>query len=252
MKRFENKTAIITGGAGDIAHATTSRFLKEGANVVLTDFSEEGLKAVKQEFDELGYEDQVKTIPGDVRSMDDCFRVAEFTRKTYGRVDIMVATAGILRHHPLEELSEKDWQDVIDINLTGVYHSAKCVAHIMREQNYGRIIFISSIGGRTGRPGVGANYAAAKAGIVGMTMNMAYELGPWNITVNSVAPGPLKGKMFYSMKPEDVKRLESGTRIQRLGDMDDIAGAIAYLASDDAGWTTGVVLDVNGGLMYGH
>ena len=85
-----------------------------------------------------------------------------------------------------------------------------------------------------------------------MTMNMAYELGPWNITVNSVAPGPLKGKMFYSMKPEDVKRLESGTRIQRLGEMDDIAGAIAYLASDDAGWTTGVVLDVNGGLMYGH
>lgn len=252
MERFEQKTAIITGGAGDIANATTRRLLREGANVVLTDFSEEGLEKEKKALEELGFSDKVAIKSGDVRSLQDCMDVAEFTKEKFGRVDIMVATAGILRHYPLEELTEKDWQDVIDINLTGVYHSAKSVAHIMKEQKYGRIVFISSIGGRTGRPGVGANYAAAKAGIVGMTMNMSYELGPWNITVNAVAPGPLKGRMFFSMKPEDVKRLESGTRIQRLGEMDDIAGAIAYLASDDASWTTGVVLDVNGGLMYGH
>ena len=160
----------------------------------------------------------------------------------------MVATAGILRHFPIDELTEAQWQDVIDINLTGVYHSVKAVVPAMKEQNYGRIVLISSIGGRTGRPGV--NYAAAKAGINGMAMCLGYELGPWNITVNSVAPGPLKGKMFLSLSQDKVDKLSAGVRIPRLGELDDIAGAIAYLGSDDASWTTGEVLDVNGGLQY--
>ena len=94
------------------------------------------------------------------------------------------------------------------------------------------------------------NYAAAKAGINGMAMCLGYELGPWNITVNSVAPGPLKGKMFLSLSQDKVGKLSAGVRIPRLGELDDIAGAIAYLGSDDASWTTGEVLDVNGGLQY--
>ena len=251
MERFTGRVALITGGGGDIASATAKRLLSEGANIVLTDYSEKDLERAAAEMAELGYgEDRVKTIAGDVRDLDQMYAAADFTKEAFGRVDIMVATAGILRHYPLLELSEKDWQDVIDINLTGVYHSAKCVAKIMMDQHYGRIVFISSIGGRTGRPGVGANYAAAKAGIVGMTQNIAYELGPWNITVNAVAPGPLKGRMFASMKPESIEKLKSGTRIQRLGETSEIAAAIAYLAAEEAGWTTGEILDVNGGLQY--
>jgi len=251
MERFNGKTAIITGGGGDIAASTCQRLLEEGANIVLTDFSEENLRLAQNNMKELGYGDKrVKIKTGDVRSLQDCIDVAEFTKKEFGRVDIMIATAGILRHYPLDVLTEKDWQDVIDIDLTGVFHSAKSVVSIMKEQMYGRMVFISSIGGRTGRPGVGANYAAAKAGIVGMTQNMAYELGPWNITVNSVAPGPIKGRMFGSLPQETIKRLENGTRIQRLGTTGEIAAAIAYLASDDASWTTGEILDVNGGLQY--
>ena len=130
------------------------------------------------------------------------------------------------------------------------FHSVKAVVPGMKEQGYGRIVLVSSLGGRTGRPGVGVNYAASKAGVVGMTMLLGYELGPWNITVNSVAPGPLKGKMFSSMTKENIERLQSGTRIPRLGEMDEIAAAIAFLASDESGWTTGEVLDINGGLQY--
>lgn len=162
----------------------------------------------------------------------------------------MVTTAGILRHHPIDELTEDDWKDVIDINLTGTYHSVKSLIGHMKERRYGRIVLISSIGGRTGRPGVGVNYAAAKGGIVGMTQLLGFELGPWNITVNCVAPGPIGGGMFASLPAENREKLLQGIRLGRIGTFEDVASAIAYLGSDDASWTTGEVLDVNGGLQY--
>ena len=250
MERYEHKVVLITG-AGDIAGATARRLLSEGGKVALTDFSREALDQEARMLKEEGWdEDRVMTIPGDVRSLEDCQAAAAEVKEKWGRIDVLVATAGILRHFPIDELTEAQWQDVIDINLTGVYHSVKAVVPAMKEQNYGRIVLISSIGGRTGRPGVGVTYAAAKAGINGMAMCLGYELGPWNITVNSVAPGPLKGKMFLSLSQDKVDKLSAGVRIPRLGELDDIAGAIAYLGSDDASWTTGEVLDVNGGLQY--
>ena len=250
MERYEHKVVLITG-AGDIAGATARRLLSEGGKVALTDFSREALDQEARMLKEEGWdEDRVMTIPGDVRSLEDCQAAAAEVKEKWGRIDVLVATAGILRHFPIDELTEAQWQDVIDINLTGVYHSVKAVVPAMKEQNYGRIVLISSIGGRTGRPGVGVNYTAAKAGINGMAMCLGYELGPWNITVNSVAPGPLKGKMFLSLSQDKVDKLSAGVRIPRLGELDDIAGAIAYLGSDDASWTTGEVLDVNGGLQY--
>ena len=250
MERYEHKVVLITG-AGDIAGATARRLLSEGGKVALTDFSREALDQEARMLKEEGWdEDRVMTIPGDVRSLEDCQAAAAEVKEKWGRIDVLVATAGILRHFPIDELTEAQWQDVIDMNLTGVYHSVKAVVPAMKEQNYGRIVLISSIGGRTGRPGVGVNYAAAKAWINGMAMCLGYELGPWNITVNSVAPGPLKGKMFLSLSQDKVDKLSAGVRIPRLGELDDIAGAIAYLGSDDASWTTGEVLDVNGGLQY--
>lgn len=251
MKRFEGKVALITGGAGDIGKATCQRLLEEGANVVILGRSRERLEKTVNEMTVLGFSDnRIKYFAGDVRVLDDCIEASKFIVNEFGRIDILVAGAGILRHHPIDELTEKDWQDVIDINLTGVYHSAKAVVGVMKKQNYGRMVFISSIGGRTGRPGVGVNYAASKAGVVGMTQLLAYELGPWNITVNCVAPGPIKGGMFTTLSEEAVNRLKAGTRIQRLGELVEVAAAVAYLASDEAGWTTGEVLDVNGGLQY--
>ncbi len=250
MERYTDKTVLITG-AGDIAGAAARRLLAEGARIALTDFSQE---ALIQAADSLAAEgwgtDRVAVVRADVRRLEDCAAAAAAVKEKWGRIDVLVATAGILRHFPIDEMTEAQWQDVIDINMTGVYHAVKAVVPLMKEQNYGRIVLISSIGGRTGRPGVGVNYAAAKAGVNGMAMCLGYELGPWNITVNSVAPGPLKGKMFLSLSQDKVDKLSAGIRIPRLGELEDIAAAIAYLGSDDASWTTGEVLDVNGGLQY--
>lgn len=250
MERFENKIVVITG-AGDIATATARRLLSEGAKVAMVDFSQNALAEAQMHLKEAGYStDRVMTAVCDVRQLENCQSAVEAVKEKWGRVDVLVATAGILRHFPIDEMTEQQWQDVVDINLTGVYHSVKAVVPTMKEQKYGRIVLISSIGGRTGRPGVGVNYAATKAGVNGIAMCLGYELGPWNITVNSVAPGPLKGKMFLSLSQDKVDKLSAGVRIPRLGELDDIASAIAYLGSDDASWTTGEVLDVNGGLQY--
>lgn len=250
MNRYQDKVVMITG-AGDIASATGKRLLSEGAKVAYTDFSEDALSQVRNMLNEQGYgDDRVMTVQCDVRDFASCESAAGQVKARMGRIDTLVATAGILRHFPVDEMTEAQWQDVIDVCLTGVYHSVKAVVPTMKEQKYGHIVLISSIGGRTGRPGVGVNYAAAKAGVNGMVMCLGYELGPWNITVNSIAPGPLKGKMFLSLSPDKVEKLSAGVRIPRIGEPDDIAAAIAYLGSDDAAWTTGEVLDVNGGLQF--
>lgn len=244
-------TIVIITGAGDIAGATAKRLLSEGARVALTDFSDKALEQVGLMLKETGWEeDRVMTGQCDVRKLSDCEAAVAAVKEKWGRVDVLAASAGILQHFPIDEMTEEQWQDVVDINLSGVYHAVKAVVPTMKEQNYGCIVLISSIGGRTGRPGVGVNYAATKAGVNGIAMCLGYELGPWNITVNSVASGPLKGKMFLSLSQDKVDKLSAGVRIPLLGELDDIAAAIAYLGSDDASWTTGEVLDVNGGLQY--
>lgn len=249
MERYTNKIVMISG-AGDVALAIAQRLLHEEAKVVFTDFSETALSVAVNEMKAAGYDKKkVMAIQCDVRSQADCDVAVATVIAMWGRVDSMVATAGIIRHMPIDEMSEQDWQDVIDINLSGVFHICKAVVPSMKEHRYGHIIIISSIGGRTGR-NVGVNYAASKAGVNGIAINLGYCLAPWNITVNTVAPGPLKGKMFSSMPSEQQDMLASGIPLGRVGELSDVAAAVAYLGSDDAAWTTGEVLDVNGGLQY--
>jgi len=249
MERYTDKVILITG-AGDVAGATAERLLDEGGKIAFSDFSQKALDETIEKLKKEGYEEnRIMGVTCDVRKFEDCAKVVTEVEKKFGPIDTLVATAGIIRHFPIEEMTEEQWQDVIDINLTGVYHSIKSVVPSMKARKYGHIVVISSIGGRTGRA-CGCNYAATKAGVNGLVINLGYALGPWNITVNSVAPGPLKGKMFDGMSPERIATLSAGVRIPRLGEMTDVAAAIAYLGSDDAAWTTGEVLDVNGGLQY--
>ncbi len=250
MERYEGKIVWITGGSGDIACATAERLLEEGATVILSSRSEERLGEECRKLEEKGYEGRIHYLAGDALDYEGCVKTAETIRNTYGRLDVLVCSQGILIHKPIDVLTTEEWHKVMDVNITSVFYCVKAAVPIMKEQNYGRIVLVSSIGGRRGRPGVGVNYAASKAGLVGMTQLLGYELGPWNITVNCVAPGPLAGRMLSSLTQEHIERLKEGTRIHRLGKVSEAAAAIAYLASDDAAWTTGEVLDVNGGLQY--
>lgn len=250
MKRYQDKVVLLTG-AGDITLETSKRLLDEGAKIVLADFSSKALSNTLDALTQDGYSAaDILCCKCDVRKKEDCDAVVQQTLDKWNHLDTLVATAGIIRHRPIDEMTDQDWQDVIDINLTGVFHSIQSVVPVMKKQKSGHIVVISSIGGRTGRPGVGVNYAASKAGVNGMVINLGYALGPWNITVNSIAPGPIKGKMFQSMTEEQKANLAKGIPLGRVGETRDIAAGIAYLGSDDAAWTTGEVLDVNGGLQY--
>lgn len=225
--------------------------MEEGANIVLADFSAKALDEALSILTKEGYAaDRILCCRCDTRKKTDCDAVVQQALEKWSRIDTLVATAGIIRHRPIDEMTDQEWQNVIDVNLTGVFHSIQSVVPAMKKQKQGHIVVISSIGGRTGRPGVGVNYAASKAGVNGMVINLGYALAPWQITVNSIAPGPLKGRMFQSMTEEQKKALAEGIPLGRVGETKDIAAAIAYLGSDDAAWTTGEVLDVNGGLQY--
>lgn len=150
LQRFEEKTALITGGGG-MGRAVALRLLSEEGRVLVTDYSQDILARLKQEFDELGYSDRTRFLLSDVRIYRDCCVAVQKGVEWFGKIDILVTTAGILRHHPIDLLTEKDWKDVVDVNLTGTYNSVKSVAGHMKDRRYGRIVLISSIGGRTGR-----------------------------------------------------------------------------------------------------
>lgn len=246
--RLQNKIALITGGGGEVGLAAAGRFLGEGASVVLCDYSRESLAAAEAELGDTG--GRVRAIQADVRSLAEMERAAAFAVDAFGRVDILLTSAGIARHMPLSEMDFPTWRAVLDINLDGVFTSCKAVVPYMRAQRCGRIVNISSICGRTGRPNVGVNYAASKAGIIGLTMQLAYELGPDNITVNAIAPAALNSRFNDSMPPEMVAKFSEGSRLGRMGEPIEVAHAAVFLASDESAWTTGEVLDMNGGLYY--
>lgn len=250
MNRFESKVILIFGGSGDIGSATAGRLMEEGGTCIISSIDEPALKSVTHALREKGLPGSIDYRYCDATDFSAVEKLAADIVEKYGRLDCLALCQGIERHHPIDELSLDDWQAVIDVNLTSTFLAIKACVPYMKQQNYGRICMISSLGGRRGRPVVGANYAASKAGMVGLTMLLGYELGPWNITVNAIAPGPLNGRMSKSKTPEQIEKLLADTRIHRLGEMWEIAAAVAYLSSDDAGWITGQVLDINGGIHY--
>lgn len=242
--RLKNKVALITGGGGDIAVGIAKKYLEEGASVVLFDLNEALLQEAAHA---LAAGSALEIVTGNVCKLEDLERANIIAERKFGKVDILVTCAGVIKHAPIDELSVEDWSRIIEINLTGTFLACKAVVPSMKKRKYGRIVTISSVGGRTGRPTVGVNYAASKAGTVGLTQTLAKEMGGCGITVNSIAPGPLEGRMTASMSQESRKRLANTICTGRIGRPEDIANAALYLASDEADWVTGEVLDVNGG-----
>ncbi|MEM7368570.1 MAG: beta-ketoacyl-ACP reductase [Bacteroidota bacterium] len=236
--RLDNKVAIITGGARGIGRATVKVFTEAGAKVIIWDLLDVAAETAK----EFGAE-FMKISVSDPQQVQDA--VADIAQR-YGKIDILVNNAGILRDRSLLKMSHKEWQDVIDVNLTGVFNCTKAVAPVMVENKYGRIITTSSVVGITGNFGQ-TNYTAAKGGIIAMTKTWGRELGKHGITANAVAPGYIETEMTASIPEEFREQAKKSIPVRRIGRPEDIAYAYLYLASEEAGFVNGHTLSVNGG-----
>ena len=243
---LEGKVAIVTGASRGIGRSIALRLAESGAHVVVNYRSRHrDAEAVVQAIESRG--GKGLAVQADVSVSEDAQTLAQAALDTFGRVDILVNNAGITRDTLLMRMSEEDWDQVVDTNLKGAFNCTKAVLRTMLRQRYGRIVNISSVAGVRGNPGQ-ANYAAAKAGLIGFTKAVAKEVGSRNITVNAVAPGYIDTELTADL-PEDLraKALEM-TVLARMGTPEDVAGAVDFLVSDDAGFITGQVLQVDGGL----
>lgn len=240
------QTAIVTGGSRGIGRAVAVRLAKDGMNLVI---NYRGNSAAVEETErlcrELGAE--VLLVQGDVSRAEDCEKLAAQAKEAFGRVDVLVNNAGITRDGLLARMTEEDFRAVLDVNLVGPWNMMKAVNRIMMKQRYGRIVNLSSVTGLMGNMGQ-TNYAAAKAGILGMTKSYAREVASRGITVNAVAPGFIDTDMTEAM-PEGAKdKIVTGIPMGRTGKPEDVAEAVAFLASEQAGYITGEVLRVDGGM----
>lgn len=244
--RLLDKVAIITGGARGIGEATAKKFVKEGAKVVIADLNEEDIKRTINEIREMGGE--IEGICVDVTKMESVNKMIEFTLEKFGRIDVLVNNAGITMDSTLLKMTEEQWDKVIDVNLKGVYNCGQAAAKVMVEQGSGVILNASSVVGLYGNFGQ-TNYAATKWGVIGMTKTWAKELGRKGIRVNAVAPGFIATPMVKKMPEKVIEMMKEKAPLQRLGEPEEIANAYAFLASDEASFITGAVLEVSGGVV---
>lgn len=245
MKRLENKTAIITGGARGIGKAAAQRLAEEGARVAIWDVDTTNGKATEQELQAQGL--AVAFFEVDTTDIEGLEAATTAVVEQYGGIDILINNAAILRDASLRKMSQSQWQQVIDVNLTGVFNCTQAVlSHLVRSEA-GRIINTSSIVGLHGNWGQ-TNYAAAKAGLIGMTKVWAKELGRKGVCVNAVAPGFIATEMVESI-PERIKsKLLERIPLARLGQVQDIANVYLFLASEEAAYINGTVISVDGGM----
>jgi len=241
--RLKNKIALITGGANGIGLATTERFAKEGAKIILWDVSDQG-NEIAERLKMEGHEIIFKKVS--VTNQDEVQKAMTAAHEHFGRIDILINNAGITRDRTLLKMTMQEWDDVISVNLTGVFICTQAIAPIMKEQNYGRIVSASSnvaIRGNFGQ----TNYVATKSAIIGMTKVWAMELGRYNITVNCIAPGFITTAMTEAMPEEVRKQTIPNIPLGKWGVPDDIANGYLYLASDEASFVSGICLTIDGG-----
>jgi 3-oxoacyl-[acyl-carrier protein] reductase len=241
--RLKNKIAIITGGAKGIGEATVRLFAKEGAKVIIWDLAEEGRVLAE----ELATKEQpVIFMKVSVADEEQVHEATQRVKDTFGRIDILINNAGITRDKTLAKMSKEDWDAVIAVNQTGVFHCTQAVAEVMKENKFGRIVSAASNVGLRGNFGQ-TNYVATKAAVIGMTKVWAIELGKYGITCNSIAPGFIETEMTKTIPDPIKKQMLPMIPLGYWGNPTDIAYGYLYLASDEAAYVNGNCLVIDGG-----
>jgi len=245
--RLQGKVALVTGAAGGIGAATARRFGREGALVVVNDAKPDGLEAVASDVRAAG--SQALAVAGDVTKKADCELMVGAAVREFGRLDILINNAGINRDAMAAKMTEEQWDAVLAVNLKGTFLCAQAALPGMRERGWGRVVNTSSLGalGNIGQ----ANYAASKAGVIGLTKTLALEYAKYGVTVNAVAPGPVMTAMLAGVPDAIKEKIIAMVPVGRIASPDEIASVHVFLASDEAAFITGQVIFADGGASVG-
>ena len=250
--RHAGRRVLVTGGARGIGLGIARRFLHEGASVVLVDVHADALSDALRQLAVPAR--RAMTVTCDISSEEEVHAMVARVVEQLGGIDILVNNAGISPKHagiksPVALMALAEWKQVLDVNLTGAFLCARACVPGMAQRHWGRIVNIGSLAGRSRSELSGAHYGASKAGMASLARTLAFEVGELGITVNSVAPGRIDTPMAATVSQEVNDRYRATIPVRRFGTPDDVAAAVSYLAGDDAGFVTGVTLDVNGGAL---
>jgi len=240
-----NRIAVVTGGMGGIGTAICKRLQQKGATVIAICHTSQN-DQISSWQEKNG--SNIDVVSGDVSTSEDASRMMQIILKKYKRIDVLVNCAGITRDSTFKKMDSTQWESVINTNLSSVYYITQPIWGQMLEQSFGRVVNIASVNGQRGQFGQ-ANYAAAKAGMHGITMSLAYEGATKGVTVNTISPGYVETEMTAAMRDDVRDAIVSGIPMRRMGTPEEIAAAVSFLADDESTYITGVNLPVNGGLF---
>ena len=246
MSQLDGKIALVTGASRGIGKAIATQLAQQGATVIGTATSENGAQAISDYLSEFGGKGFALNVT-DKESVDTTIKAIN---EAHGGIDILVNNAGITRDNLLMRMKDDEWQDIIDTNLTSIFTLSKAVLRCMMKKRFGRIVNIGSVVGSAGNAGQ-ANYAAAKAGVIGFSKSMAREVASRGITINVVAPGFIDTDMTKALTDDQKEAIFKDIPANRLGEPDEIAATVAFLVSDGAAYITGETIHVNGGMYMG-
>jgi len=242
-----NRVAIVTGGGRGIGQAIALTLAGEGADLAVWDMNLEQAQGVADQASQMGRRSSAYRV--DVSDWDQVRTTAAKVLEEFGRIDILVNNAGICNKSSIEDLDPDDWDKVLAVNLKGTFLCSKAVMGAMKRQRWGRVINLGSVAGKVGGIAVAASYSASKAGVMCFTKSLAKEMGPYGVTVNALAPGQIDTEMGRMLDGGSYERFLPNIPLGRVGQVEDVAQAALFLASEGAGFITGETMDVNGGIF---